>query len=43
MGITFSRLRVAELGGIGMLAERDGREDMVKKSRKAGGAIWILF
>ncbi len=40
MGITFSRLRVTELGGIGMLAERDCRADMFGKSRKTG-VIWI--
>ena len=32
MGITFSRLRVTELGGIGMLAERDCRADMLQES-----------
>ena len=30
MGIACSRLRATELGGIGMLAERDCRVDMLK-------------
>ena len=33
MGITFSRLRVTELGGMGMLAERDCRADMMQGSQ----------